>query len=184
MKTLWIACLFVVTGTAFACTDPAGSETAVSDSSSASCVLLLAGIDAMEPKVDWAACTQVPIESVDAGSAREPGVPPPPPPLIELDRVHCALLDPNRAELDTCLMEVLATSTSTRDDPRCPRLAESMPLADLAFFVLVDRHPDLWTEVLPKSVVDLPAVDLADWLAEPGQRARLAERVRGALEQP
>lgn len=94
------------------------------------------------------------------------------------------MLDPNRAELDACMIRVLAADTSTRDDPRCPRIAESVPLADLAFFVLADRHPTLWTEVLPKSVVGMPAVELADWLAEPGQRKRLAERIRSALEQP
>ena len=97
----------------------------------------------------------------------------------ESDLAHCKLLDPSEPEIDSCLVAQI-TDLSPVPDPRSPRMMDTIAIGDLAFFVLNDRHSDLWDKALPAGTDGTPN-GYFRLIAVPGERERLQSKVRGLV---
>ena len=94
------------------------------------------------------------------------------------DAAHCALLDSNRHT--HCLVSEI-TDETLRSDPRSLPRRDQIALGDLAFFVLNDIYPDLWSLTLPPGTGGTEA-GYFKVIATTQDRHNLQERVRSSIE--
>ena len=106
-------------------------------------------------KADWESCVvqakastmPPPVAHVDAQGRVIPPVPPPMGNALDfIDRNYCDLIDP-AAQVDACLVDAIS-STRLRTEPFCPPIVGGIREGNLAFFILSDRHPELWGAML------------------------------------
>jgi hypothetical protein len=186
-KFVLIVAMMLAASESTACNS--GEDNAKNIDPDADCVELLRGIESLEMKISWTECSAPRMTAVtenppaDSSAADMHRPPPPPPPLNWApDAAHCRLLDPSSPTTDTCLVKAMSLVAESRSDPRCPGMITALPLADLAFFVLVDRHPGLWERALPASIATSPATAYHDWVAFPENRTLLIENVKQVLQ--
>ena len=122
-----------------------------------------------------------------APAAPAVGVAAPPPPPMTLspsNLVQCRLLDPASESIDVCLIDAIA-DTQAIATPYCPASSAEMPIGDLAFAILADRHPGLWESALPRELIALQEKNgsraFSDWVSQRKNRQMLQKAVRKHL---
>ena len=166
----------------FACVACVDQPRLAANSSDSSCVALLREIRALEQKVTWGSCEEAALEeSPTSPDGDHSNTGPPPAPRIALDPAHCKLLNPNVRGMDKCLIDAISVDLEIVSSPICPRETEFLALGDLAFFVLSDRHPGLWAQVLPADIADAGLMSYTKWVSRPINRAALVKSIEQAL---
>lgn len=153
-------------GPAFACND-SGQSSRAGIAAATDCGWLLGEVRSLGVKVSWPQCAQ----DLESGE------------LTGVDPAHCRLLNTEVASFDACLTAAITDLTQV-PDPNCPRQFDQVARGDVAFFVLSDRHPQLWEQVLPAEAASEGVRSYSDWVNRPGNRQRLAEAVRDLLKTP
>jgi|GEM_PF-5306485 len=165
-----------------------GGETAIPTSKSfdgMDCRARLKAIKSRSQFTYWKICEEKRLaeENPDGAMAAQShsDAPPPPSPFGAVDSATCSLLDPSDQSIDSCLIDLI-TDGELIPYPACPSFVSEVAVGDMAFFVLTDRHPELWKQFVPESGKP-GVVAYLDWIGEDGRRPRLQTDLRGLLSE-
>ena len=171
-----LLCIVIACNAACACDAPSGATDLANQAGD--CKALLREIRELS-KVTWQDCIAKAPPARDVAVEVSKGRAPPPKPVDTYDRAHCMLLDPSNTDIDKCLLDAVSDESGV-NNPVCPKTKQSVTLGDLAFFVLADRHPGLWTAAFPARRGEI-AGGYHEWVAVSGNRKKLQDEVAKAL---